>query len=132
MAPEMRCNWLMKNFGNGHPLRDDTALNEELKFLWEERGPSGKSYDFYLSQISRSPVVRSHSIGRYFLPAWPGVHDPPTRPPVNASVVRAKVCCMASAIRRPLVQESIPTGNAAPVGLTSFAKLPFLPKTPCR
>jgi len=63
----------MKNCENSHPLGDDAALNQELEFLWEERGPSGKSYDHYLSQISRSPVVRSHSTGKYFMLPWSSI-----------------------------------------------------------
>jgi hypothetical protein len=60
----------MKNSENSHPLPDGAVLNEELEFLRDERGPSGKSYNLYLSEISRSPVVHSLSTGKYFVLPW--------------------------------------------------------------
>jgi hypothetical protein len=57
----------MKNSQNSNPVRGDAALNEELEFLREKCGLSGKSYNLYLTQISRSPVVLSHSTRKYFM-----------------------------------------------------------------
>jgi hypothetical protein len=45
-------------------------LDQELKFLWQEKGQSGETYDLYLGRISRNPVVRSHSTGKYFALPW--------------------------------------------------------------
>jgi hypothetical protein len=60
----------MKSLENSNPLPDDAALNEELEFLREKRGPSGKSYNLYLAQVSRSPVVLSRLTGKYFMLPW--------------------------------------------------------------
>ena len=60
----------MKNLEYSHPLPDGAVLNEELEFLREDRGPSGKSYSLYLSKTSRSPVVHGHSTGKYFMLPW--------------------------------------------------------------
>ena len=60
----------MKNLEDSNPLPHSAVLNEELEFLRQERGPSGKSYSLYLSETSRSPVVHSHSTGKYFMLPW--------------------------------------------------------------
>jgi hypothetical protein len=48
----------------------DGPLNKELEFLWKEGGESGKAYDLYLGRISRNPVIRSYSTGKYFMLPW--------------------------------------------------------------
>ena len=45
-------------------------LNQELEYLWDDQGASGKSYEIYLGKISRNPVVRSKSTGKYFMLPW--------------------------------------------------------------
>jgi hypothetical protein len=45
-------------------------LEQELEFLWQDRDFSGERYDLYLGRISRNPVVRSHSTGKYFMLPW--------------------------------------------------------------
>lgn len=52
------------------PDKFEHSLDEELEFLWEDCDPSGNSYDLYLGRISRSPVVRSHATGKYFMLPW--------------------------------------------------------------
>jgi hypothetical protein len=41
-----------------------------LEFLWKDGGQSGKAYDLYLGRISRNPVVRSQTSGKYFMLPW--------------------------------------------------------------
>jgi hypothetical protein len=48
----------------------ENPISEELEYLWDERDASGNSYDIYLGKISRSPVVRSKSSGKYFILPW--------------------------------------------------------------
>ena len=45
-------------------------LDQELEFLWKDGGQSGKAYDLYLGRISRNPVVRSQTTGKYFMLPW--------------------------------------------------------------
>jgi len=45
-------------------------LDRELEFLWQDRGPSGTTYNLYLGRISRNPVVRSLTTGKYFMLPW--------------------------------------------------------------
>jgi hypothetical protein len=45
-------------------------LDQELEFLWKDDGQSGKAYDLYLGRISRNPVVRSQTTGKYFMLPW--------------------------------------------------------------
>ena len=45
-------------------------LDRELEFLWKDGGQSGKAYDLYLGRISRNPVVRSQTTGKYFMLPW--------------------------------------------------------------
>lgn len=45
----------------------DSTLDQELEFLWQDRGRSGQAYDVYLGRISRNPVVRSRVSGKYFI-----------------------------------------------------------------
>jgi len=60
----------MKNLEYKHPPRDPSALNEELEFLRQERGASGKSFGLYLTKVTRSPVVHSDSTGKFFPLPW--------------------------------------------------------------
>jgi len=55
--------------------RSEGPLDQELEFLWQDRDPSGKSYDLYLGRISRNPVVRSHATGKYFMLPWSQIID---------------------------------------------------------
>jgi hypothetical protein len=41
-----------------------------LEFLWKDGVQSGKAYDLYLGRISRNPVVRSQTTGKYFMLPW--------------------------------------------------------------
>jgi hypothetical protein len=45
-------------------------LDQELEFLWKDGGQYGKAYDLYLGRISRNPVVRSQTTGKYFMLPW--------------------------------------------------------------
>jgi len=45
-------------------------LDVELEFLWEAQDAAGDRYNLYLGQISRNPVVRSHTTGKYFMLPW--------------------------------------------------------------
>jgi hypothetical protein len=49
---------------------DSSSITEELEYLWDEQDSTGKAYEVYLGRISRSPVVRSKTSGRYFLLPW--------------------------------------------------------------
>jgi len=46
------------------------SLDAELEFLWTDGGQTGKAYDLYLGRISRNPVVRSHTTGKYSMLPW--------------------------------------------------------------
>ena len=48
----------------------EDALNQELEYLWDDCDESGKSYEMYLGKISRNPIVKSKSTGRYFALPW--------------------------------------------------------------
>ena len=49
---------------------DANSISEELEHLWDERDPAGKTYEIYLGKISRSPILRSKTSGKYFLLPW--------------------------------------------------------------
>ncbi|HUA64400.1 MAG TPA: hypothetical protein VME24_01035 [Alphaproteobacteria bacterium] len=49
---------------------DNNSISEELEYLWDEQDSAGKMYEIYLGKISRSPIVRSKTSGRYFLLPW--------------------------------------------------------------
>ena len=49
---------------------DGNSLSEELEYLWDDRDASGRSYEIYLGNISRSPVVKSKTTGKYFMQPW--------------------------------------------------------------
>jgi len=51
-------------------FHEDGLLNQELEFLCQAADSYGHSYDLYLGQTSRTPVVRSRATGRYFLLQW--------------------------------------------------------------
>jgi len=53
-----------------HCATDTAVLDQELEFLWEDGGAPGKFYEVYLGKISRNPVVRSKSSGKYFMLPW--------------------------------------------------------------
>jgi hypothetical protein len=56
---------------NGPGKRGDSnSINEELEYLWDEEDTTGKTYEIYLGRISRSPVVKSKTSGKYFLLPW--------------------------------------------------------------
>ena len=46
------------------------SLDEELEYLWDDCDASGKSYAVFLGKISRSPIVKSKSSGKYFMLPW--------------------------------------------------------------
>ncbi len=48
----------------------EPLLDQELELLWQDCGQSGAAYDLYLGRISRSPVVRSYTTGKYFMLPW--------------------------------------------------------------
>jgi len=50
--------------------RNNNSIREELEYLWDEKDTSGKSYEIYLGNISRSPIVRSKTSGKYFMLPW--------------------------------------------------------------
>lgn len=52
------------------PVISARPLDMELELLWEERDAKGNRYDLYLGRIARSPVVRSHATGKYFMLPW--------------------------------------------------------------
>jgi hypothetical protein len=52
-----------------------STLDQELEFLWQDRGRSGQTYDVYLGRISRNPVVRSRVSGKYFMVPWSQIID---------------------------------------------------------
>jgi len=54
-------------------LHNEELLKQELEYLWDEPGTSGKSYTIYLGKISRSPIVRSQITGKYFALPWPKI-----------------------------------------------------------
>jgi len=56
--------------GNNEQESPKGPLDTELEFLWKEGGETGKAYDLYLGRISRNPVVRSHTTGKYFMLPW--------------------------------------------------------------
>ena len=66
-----------------------------------------------------------------FLPARPGVVEPPPLSRVKASFARAEVVFPAPIVRQPPLQECIPNGSAPPVSSASPVEFTFLPKTPC-
>jgi hypothetical protein len=45
-------------------------LNQELEYLWDDEGSPGKTYAIYLGKISRNPIVKSKSTGKYFVLPW--------------------------------------------------------------
>ena len=56
-------------FANEPKISAD-SLAEELEFLWQDCDLSGDTYDLYLGRISRSPIVRNHATGKYFMLPW--------------------------------------------------------------
>ncbi len=56
--------------GLNEPSLSQGPLDEELEFLWPVHDRSGKTYDLYLERISRNPVVRSHTTGKYTMLPW--------------------------------------------------------------
>ncbi len=52
-------------------MDSDKLLEKEIEFIFEERDEDGKEYDFFLGKITRSPIVRSRTTGRYFILPWP-------------------------------------------------------------
>lgn len=59
--------------GYGRLLNSDKLLEQEIEFIFEERDEAGKEYDFFLGKITRSPIVRSRTTGRYFILPWPDI-----------------------------------------------------------
>lgn len=49
---------------------DEVLLHQELEYLWEDRDASGRAYGIYLGKISRSPIIKSKTTGRYFSLPW--------------------------------------------------------------
>ena len=65
-------NALIEHSTTAHdePEPSKGPLDQELEFLWKDGGQSGKAYDLYLGRISRNPVVRSQTSGKYFMLPW--------------------------------------------------------------
>ena len=57
--------------GYGRVLNSDKLLEQEIEFIFEERDPAGREYDFFLGKVTRSPIVKSRASGRYFILPWP-------------------------------------------------------------
>jgi hypothetical protein len=57
--------------GYGLLLGSDKLLEQEIEFIFEERDGTGNEYDFFLGKITRSPIVKSRTTGRYFILPWP-------------------------------------------------------------
>jgi hypothetical protein len=54
----------------GRVLNSDKLLEQEIEFIFEERDPAGNQYDFYLGKITRMPIVRNRTTGRFFILPW--------------------------------------------------------------
>ena len=53
-----------------HCATDPSLLDQELEFLWEDSGATGKIYEVYLGKISRNPIVKSKISGKFFVLLW--------------------------------------------------------------
>jgi hypothetical protein len=49
---------------------DKELIKQELEYLWDDGGASGKSYEMFLGKISRNPIVKSKITGKYFALPW--------------------------------------------------------------
>ncbi|MDR3455969.1 MAG: hypothetical protein P4N60_00875 [Verrucomicrobiae bacterium] len=54
-----------------HCSTDKGLLEQELEYLWDDNDAAGKAYEIYLGKISRNPIVKSKSTGKYFALPWP-------------------------------------------------------------
>ena len=66
----MNANIEHSTTSHDEPEPSKGPLDQELEFLWKDGGQSGKAYDLYLGRISRNPVVRSQTTGKYFMLPW--------------------------------------------------------------
>jgi hypothetical protein len=53
-----------------HCSLDKQLLNQELEYLWDDCDSTGKAYEMYLGKISRNPIVKSKTTGKYFALPW--------------------------------------------------------------
>ena len=45
-------------------------LDQELEYLWDDSESGAHSYKIYLGKISRNPIVKSKTTGKYFVLPW--------------------------------------------------------------
>jgi len=53
-----------------HGATDPSLLDQELEFLWEDSGATGRMYEVYMGKISRNPIIKSKISGKYFVLPW--------------------------------------------------------------
>jgi len=53
-----------------HCSANKELLKQEIEYLWDDSDAEGKSYEVYLGEISRNPIVKSKITGKYFALPW--------------------------------------------------------------